>query len=89
LSGDATEKNIFISEKDIKINIKIENFFSGRHYRCRQALRFASLIAAEYTMTSESRHFCRCDLAANKVITSERYIKIEYAYCFYNYSDYV
>ena len=67
---------------------KSENFFSGRHYRCRQALRFASVVAAALN-TSESRHFCRCDLAANKVIKSERYIKIEYAYCFHNYSDYV
>jgi len=81
-------KKTFLSLKKIKSTSKSENFFSGRHYRCRQALRFASVVAAALN-TSESRHFCRCDLAANKVIKSERYIKIEYAYCFHNYSDYV
>jgi len=80
-------EKFFWFPKKIKSTSKSENFFSGRHYRCRRALRFASVIAAAHITTSASRHFRRCDLAANKVIKSERYIKIEYA--FYNYSDYV
>jgi len=83
------QRKTFLSLNKIKSTSRSENFFSGRHYRCRRALRFASVIAAAHITTSESRHFCRCDLAANTVINSEKCIKVEYAYCFYNYSDYV
>jgi len=59
-------RKTFLSPKKIKSTSESENFFSGRHYRCRRALRFTSVIAAVHITTSESRHFCRCDLSANK-----------------------
>jgi len=44
-------KTFFLSLKKIKSTSESENFFSGRHYRCRRALRFASVIAAVHITT--------------------------------------